>query len=124
MSRGEAEDLLSHTANDQGSFLVRFSNKHKKLVLSVKTYNEQLLSYQIRHFSIRHTPNWGHGSSFYSLQDNIQFTSLSDLVSYYQEDESSLPLSSVCLIPNPMSDISVLRSWELQIQADKWMVPR
>ena len=31
VSRTEAEELLSHSANDQGAFMVRFSNKHKKL---------------------------------------------------------------------------------------------
>ena len=31
LSRTQAEELLSHSANDQGAFMVRFSNKHKKL---------------------------------------------------------------------------------------------
>ena len=31
MLRSEAEELLSHSANDQEAFLVRFSSKHKKL---------------------------------------------------------------------------------------------
>ena len=53
MMRTEAEELLSHSANDQGSFLVRHSNKHKKLVLSVKIFDEELLVYQYKHFSIR-----------------------------------------------------------------------
>ena len=53
MMRSEAEELLSHSANDQGSFLVRHSNKHKKLVLSVKIFDEELLVYQYKHFSIR-----------------------------------------------------------------------
>ena len=53
MMRSEAEELLSHSANDQGSFLVRHSTKHKKLVLSVKIFDEELLVYQYKHFSIR-----------------------------------------------------------------------
>ena len=74
----------------------------------------------------RHTPNWGHGSSSYSLQDEVHHDSLKDLISYHRMEDttSSLQLSSVCLIPNPVSDTAVLRSWELQLQEDKWMIPR
>ena len=51
MSRAEAEELLAHSANDQGAFLVRFSSKHKRLVVSVKTYEETHQEYRYR---------WGH----------------------------------------------------------------
>ena len=40
------------------------------------------------------------------------------------KDDSNLPLSTPCLVPNPVSDKTVLRSWEIQVQADRWMVPR
>ena len=40
------------------------------------------------------------------------------------KEDSSLPLSAPCLVPNPVSDKTVLRSWEIQVQADRWMVPR
>ena len=48
MSRAEAEELLAHSANDQGAFLVRFSSKHKRLVVSVKTYEETHQEYRYR----------------------------------------------------------------------------
>ena len=35
-----------------------------------------------------------------------------------------MSLSSICLIPNPISDKTFLRSWEIESQADKWMIPR
>ena len=53
LSRAECEELLSHSANDQGAFMVRVSTKHKKHVLSVKIYNDQIQNYQYRHFTIR-----------------------------------------------------------------------
>ena len=35
-----------------------------------------------------------------------------------------MSISSICLIPNPLSDKTFLRSWEIESQADKWMIPR
>ena len=37
LSRSQAEELLSHSANDQGAFMIRFSQKHKKLGNSIVT---------------------------------------------------------------------------------------
>ena len=74
--------------------------------------------------NFRHTPNWGHGSSFYSLQDDQKFSSLNDLIAAYQQPNNNISLDSVCLIPNPVSDKTVLRAWEIQTQADRWMIPR
>ena len=54
MSRAECEELLSHSANDQGAFMVRLSSKHKRHVLSVKIFNDQMQNYQYRHFTIRY----------------------------------------------------------------------
>ena len=71
----------------------------------------------------RHTPNWGHGTSFYSL-GSLQCSSLSDLVTSSMKEGSSFPLASPCLVPNPVSDKTVLRSWEIEVQADRWMIPR
>ena len=69
LSRTQAEELLSHSANDQGAFMIRFSNKHKKLgktnqcslenvltdflaVLSVKIFSEET-GYEYKHFAIK-----------------------------------------------------------------------
>ena len=113
-------------------------------VLSVKMFDESQLLYQYKHFSIRHSPHWGHSSSWYSLQpDTVQHQSLRDMIQHHRSDDvtdNSLQLSSVCLIPNPLSgaeilmkiffcnftllDDAVLRSWELELQEDKWMIPR
>ena len=69
LTRSQAEELLSHSANDQGAFMIRFSNKHKKLgntlcsqqnvttddflaVLSVKIFSEET-GYEYKHFAIK-----------------------------------------------------------------------
>ena len=70
LSRTQAEELLSHSANDQGAFMIRFSSKHKKLgnttklvlrryvltefiaVLSVKIFSEET-GYEYKHFAIK-----------------------------------------------------------------------
>ena len=73
LTRSQAEELLSHSANDQGAFMIRFSNKHKKLgktgstalcswqnalnyfiaVLSVKIFSEET-GYEYKHFAIKY----------------------------------------------------------------------
>ena len=82
-----------------------------------------------RHFSVRHTPNWGHGGAgWYSVAGSgQQHASLAALVASLcacADTEPGLGLGAVCLVPNPVADSTVLRSWELELEEDRWMVPR
>ena len=44
LSRTQAEELLSHSANDQGAFMIRFSSKHKKLGNTTARVNWEICS--------------------------------------------------------------------------------
>ena len=40
------------------------------------------------------------------------------------QEASAVTISTTCLIPNPLSDKTFLRTWEIESQADKWTIPR
>ena len=132
ISRTECEELLANSANAEGAFLVRFSSSKKELVLSVKSYNEIINEYGFKHFTIskkiEDNPKDCEDVQYYLTKDH-KFSKLSDLISFLLEDAGPVlagcsPLSSICLIPNPISDWTFLRTWELETKADNWMIPR
>ena len=87
MSREEAEHLLRHRANSDGSFLVRYSSNIKADVLSLKLFNLELdseLGYEYEHHHIKSD------SASVWLKDNPD----DKLMSYESCKDSLEPLTS------------------------------
>ena len=132
LSRLECEELLANSANAEGAFMVRYSAVKKELVLSVKSYNDIVNEYGFKHFTIskkKEEDSKDCSEVKYFLTKDSKFSQLSDLISYLVADKGPVlagcsPLSSSCIIPNPVSDWAFLRTWELENKADNWMIPR
>ena len=127
LTRVECEELLANSANAEGAFLVRFSSSKKELVLSVKSYNDIINDFGFKHFTISKKMD-ADDVNYYLTQENV-FPNLSDLISFLWKEKAPVlpgcsPLSSTCIIPNPISDWTFLRTWELESKADNWMIPR
>ena len=123
MGRAEAEELLGSDANSQGTFLLRLSPDRHQLVLSIKSYNEDLDQYGFRHFPVNERESKAGDSTVYSLSDTMEAASLAELVTRCQEPSLGL-MQAACLVPNPTSEPSLVRGWELECQPDAWMIPR
>ena len=132
LSRLECEELLANSANAEGAFLVRYSLSKKQLVLSVKSYNDTISEYGFKHFTItkkKENESKDSEETHYYLTKDKKFSALPDLISFLLDDAGPVlagcsPLSSICLVPNPISDWAFLRTWELENKADNWMIPR
>ena len=98
--RKEAEDLLSDTANPDGSFLVRSSSG--KDVISIKYFDfEENGEFKFAHYNVK----TGEGKVWLGAQR--KFCMLTDLIMFIMGmgmEGLKTKLTNICLIPNPHSD--------------------
>ena len=117
VSRVDIEDMLSQTANPDGSYIIRYSTRASKFVLDLKVFDAKKRDYIYKHFDVKQ------GEEKFWFTENNKFRTLPSLVEYCMKNkEENLPtkLTNVCLIPNPHADESFAHSNQ---EVDSWIVP-
>ena len=105
MSREEAEHLLNHRANSDGSFLVRYSSNIKADVLSLKRFKlDSELGYEYEHHHIK-----SDSASVWLKDKPDKYKSLSEMIQTQKRTKrvgptNSTKLTSICVIPSPHTD--------------------
>jgi len=105
MTREDAERLLGHTANNDGSFLIRHTDTNNGMeVLTLKYFNTrppEPESYKYMNYNVK-TDNrqvW--------FSSRTKFNTLSELIEFCMENKAdgvATKLTNICLIPNPHAD--------------------
>ncbi|KAM9343989.1 protein-tyrosine kinase 6b [Pholidichthys leucotaenia] len=110
MNRIEAQGHLMAPGNENGSFIIRQSEKDDiGLVISVKSMK------RVKHFKIYQS-----GDSIYYVDPSRKFSSLTDLVDYYSTNNliNSGPLGASCKKKRPsIQDLS-------HVSVDEWELPK
>ena len=117
VSRADINDMLSQTANPEGSYIIRYSTKSSKFVLDVKVFDVKRGEYMYKHFDVKQ------GDDKFWFTQNNKFATLPGLIEYCMRNkEDNLPtkLTNVCLIPNPHADVNFAYSNQ---EVDSWIVP-
>ena len=117
LPRNEAVELLMNEVNNEGAFLIRFSNHVNKFVLTAKKYHENKSEFEIKHFDIFEKNN-----KFY-INQGQSFESITGIVFHLREnfDEAiKVKLGDVCLIQKPHSDPAFRHEGQ---NVDTWLVP-
>jgi len=105
MTREDAERLLGDTANPDGSFLIRHTDKNNGMeVLTLKYFNTRPPEpeiYKYMNYNVKTDKRQVWFSS------RTKFNTLSELVDYCMENKAdgvATKLTNICLIPNPHAD--------------------